>query len=125
MGDKAKKAKKSDKPKGGKKAKQAGAEPTATRIVEELREAGAKFVAAANTPAGREVIAVGLSLAATAAQAALSAKTSKNKTKPEAAKSEPAGEPRATPNSAGHDALAAALGTVADMALAKIFPRKG
>jgi hypothetical protein len=125
MGDKAKKSKKGDKPKGDKKAKAAAPEAGAAGIVEELREVGAKLVAAANSPAGREAIAVGLSLAATAAQAALAAKTSRAKTKPEAAKSEPVAEKATPASSPGHDALAAALGNVAEMALAKIFPRKG
>jgi hypothetical protein len=132
MVDKTKKASKGEAGKGekakGKKAKQAAPdtkpETTVAGIIEELREAGARLVAVANTPAGREVIAVGISMAAAAAQAALAAKRAK--AKPDAAKAEPDAAAGKKPGrSAGEDALAAALGGVAEMALAKVFPKKG
>lgn len=128
--EKAKKARKadtakSDKPKraGSKGPKKTAAEANGAGIVEELREAGAKFLAVANSPAGREVIAAGLSIAAVAAQAALSAK--RTKAKPAPAKAAEPGTDKPAGSSAGEDALAAVLGNIAELALAKVFPKKG
>jgi hypothetical protein len=126
MGDKAKKAGKGDKSSKRKKAKQAAPDAPAdhggaARIVEELREAGAKLVAAANSPAGREAIAVGLSIATTAAQAALSAK--KNKPSPQGdTAAQPAGA-KPTDHGAGQDALVAALGGVAGTLMDRLFKK--
>lgn len=140
MGEKAKKAGKSGKgakagkPKGGgrKGGQQAAPEAAFAGLLEDLREAGAKLVAAANSPAGREAIAVGLSIAATAAQAALTSKQAKGKgAKPAPVKAESeasqgtAEKPGKAKGSIGEDALAAVLGNVAELALAKVFPRKG
>ncbi|QJU57596.1 hypothetical protein HL653_07160 [Sphingomonas sp. AP4-R1] len=130
-----KKTKKAGKPKGekakgankaGAKAKAHSPEAAIAGIVEDLRDAGAKLAAAANSPAGREVIAMGLSIAATAAQAALASKGKAKGAKPAAAKAEPeAVKAGPAKGSVGEDALAAALGSVAEMALARIFPKKG
>jgi len=126
MGDKAKKAGKGDKSSKRKMAKQAAPDApadhgAAARIVEELREAGAKLVAAANSPAGREAIAVGLSIAATAAQAALHAK--KNKPQASGATAQPAGSKPAADHTAGQDALVAALGGVAGTLMDRLFKK--
>ena len=127
MGDKAKKAGKGDKSSKRKKAKQAAPDAHAdhggaARIVEELREAGAKLVAAANSPAGREAIAVGLSIAATAAQAALTAK--KNKPSPPGeATAQPAGAKPAADHAAGQDVLVAALSGVAGTVMDRLFKK--
>ena len=123
MGDKAKKAGKGDKSSKRKKAKQAAPDAHAdhggaARIVEELREAGAKLVAAANSPAGREAIAVGLSIAATAAQAAISAK--RNKPSPASGTT---AQPADAKPAAGQDALVAALGGVAGTVIDRLFKK--
>jgi hypothetical protein len=124
MGDK-KKAKKDGKRKSErKKAKQAEA-PSSERligeVVEELRAAGTKLAEAANSPAGRQVIALGLSVAATAAQAALASDTrQKSKTR----QPEKEGEPAAGKSEVGEEALAAMLRGVADAALSRILPRR-
>ena len=127
MGDKAKKAGKDDKSSKRKKAKQAAPDAHvdhggAARIVEELREAGAKLVAAANSPAGREAIAVGLSIAATAAQAALTAKKNKA-SQPGEAPAQPAGAKPAADHATGQDALVAALSGVAGTVMDRLFKK--
>ena len=101
--------------KDGKKGKRIPKRIGGLKIPKELRHAGEALLDKANSPAGREIIATGLTMAAAAASAA--------------ARKQHAEAPRATkpgePGTIDPQRVADAVGDMADAVLERIFrPRK-
>jgi hypothetical protein len=97
------------------------------KLTKELRKAGGKLLEKANSPMGRELIAVGLSMAAAAASKAARRERDKH-----AADKAPATNASPTPAAASkppseaadpHD-LGVALGNIAQEALGRLFQGK-
>jgi hypothetical protein len=84
------------------------------KIPKELRKAGGALLEHANSPAGREVIAAGLTVAAAAATAALT----RHRTPPTDAG---AGDGSGTTRPSEPQAFADAIGQVAETALSRLF----
>lgn len=103
--------------KAGKKKGRLPKEVLGVKVPKELRKAGERVLEQANSPQGREMIAAGLTMAATAAVAALA----KDRAKPQAAAAEPAQGAQKTPDP---QALADALGHAAEAVLGRVFGKR-
>lgn len=92
------------------------------KLPKELRRKGEALIAAADSPAGREVIAKGLTIAATLASAAAARS---QVAKAEAGEPGPSGEGAAPPSPPIDPAkMVEAVSTVADAVLGRIFGAK-
>lgn len=101
--------------KDGKKAKRIPKRIGGLKIPKELRHAGEALLDKANSPAGREIIAAGLTMAAAAASAAA------RKQRTEAHRATRPGDP----GTVDPQRVAEAVGDMADIVLDRIFrPRK-
>jgi hypothetical protein len=98
------------------------------KLTKELRKAGGALLKKANTPVGRELIAVGLSMAAAAATKAARREREKHAPVRSAdASPSPAKAPEPAGSAADPHDLGVALGRIAQEALGRIFsgaPRK-
>jgi hypothetical protein len=112
-----KKSKSAAKPKGVKLPK----DIAGVKIPKEWRKKGEKALAVASTPAGREVIAAGLSMAAAAA--ATAAARTKTARKIEAKAADVAGK-AAEAGVKDMQVLADAVGSIAASALERLFAKK-
>jgi hypothetical protein len=94
------------------------------KLTKDLRKAGGKLLEKANSPMGRELIAVGLSMAAAAAS-----KAAKREREKHAAAKAPTADAAAAPTAAAQPAARAAdphdlgvtLGNIAQEALGRLF----
>ena len=102
--------------KAGKKKGRLPKEVLGVKLPKELRKAGERVLEQANSPQGREMIAAGLTMAATAAVAALA----KDRAKPHAAPEHAQG----TQKSPDPQVLADALGHAAEAVLGRVFGKR-
>lgn len=114
--------KKKDKAAKAAKAEKAPKAAAGLTLPEELRQQGAALLAKANTPAGREMIAAGLTMAAAAATAAAAKHRAKADTaaSPDAAAGAQPGEP----GIANMQQIAETIGNAAEMMLGRFFGGK-
>jgi len=100
------------------------------KIPKELRKTGGALLAKANSPAGREMMAAGLTMAATGLAAAATAAAARQSAKPRTGAPPkppmPPSQPRqpGEPGVADPQAFADAIGDAVDAALARVFGKK-
>jgi hypothetical protein len=111
---------------GAKKKGKLPKEVLGVKIPKELRRAGERVLAQAQTPHGREMIATGLTMAATAAAAALAKGRERPAAPaPHAAPREGAPRPEAgTQRTPDPQAVADAIGQAADAVLGRLFGKR-